>query len=63
MEEKREKQSRRSRLGDQLRRRGFDRTSYDRSEGAYHVSCTQCEALVINGYACHETGCPNKRRS
>lgn len=23
-----------------------------------HVACSQCEALVINGVACHETGCP-----
>jgi hypothetical protein len=21
--------------------------------------CNQCEALVINGVLCHETGCPN----
>ena len=26
------------------------------------VSCTQCEALVINGVPCHETGCPNMKR-
>jgi hypothetical protein len=25
------------------------------------VRCTQCEALVINGVACHERGCPNDR--
>ena len=25
------------------------------------VSCTQCEALVINGVPCHETGCPNMK--
>lgn len=22
-------------------------------------TCDQCEALVINGVFCHETGCPN----
>ena len=22
--------------------------------------CTQCEALMINGVYCHETGCPNQ---
>mgnify|MGYP001615430179 CR=1 FL=1 len=22
-------------------------------------SCDQCEACMINGYYCHETGCPN----
>jgi hypothetical protein len=24
-----------------------------------HMQCNQCEALVINGTFCHETGCPN----
>lgn len=23
------------------------------------AKCSQCEALVINGIFCHETGCPN----
>lgn len=26
------------------------------------VHCPQCEALVIQGVACHETGCPLSRR-
>jgi hypothetical protein len=26
------------------------------------VKCDQCEALVINGVACHEAGCPNHRK-
>ena len=52
----------RNRLGDRLRARGFDRTTYDRSEGVHRVRCSQCEAMVINGVACHETGCPNARR-
>jgi hypothetical protein len=43
----------------QLRRDGFDRTTYDRAEKAYTPRCSQCEVLVINGIACHETGCPN----
>ena len=25
-------------------------------------SCNQCEALMINGVFCHETGCPNIER-
>lgn len=25
-----------------------------------HVSCDQCAAIAINGFPCHETGCPNK---
>jgi hypothetical protein len=24
--------------------------------------CDQCEALVINGFYCHETGCPNTHK-
>ena len=39
--------------------RGFD-MSY-RSAGAVHVACGQCEALVMNGLATHESGCPNAR--
>jgi hypothetical protein len=31
---------------------------FDISEGR-HVRCSQCQAMVINGHACHETGCPN----
>ena len=25
--------------------------------------CPQCEALMINGVYCHETGCPDKWRN
>jgi len=28
----------------------------------YRVSCTQCQALCINGVATHEQGCPNAKR-
>ena len=49
-----------------LKAEGFDlsRPIYDDATqtiqtGAY-VGCSQCEALVINGLACHETGCPNQ---
>ncbi len=45
-----------------LRRRGFDKSEYNRSSGRHHVRCSQCEALVINGMACHETGCPNEKK-
>lgn len=24
--------------------------------------CDQCEAVVINGVFCHETGCPNTKK-
>lgn len=26
------------------------------------IRCTNCEALVINGLPCHETGCPASKR-
>lgn len=25
--------------------------------------CDQCEALMINGVFCHETGCPNSKKT
>jgi hypothetical protein len=40
---------------------GFDKTTYNRKTGHYHVACSQCEAIVINGVACHEKGCPNAK--
>lgn len=49
-------------LGVLLRRQGFDLTAYDRSTGYCQPRCSQCEALVINGTACHEHGCPNSRQ-
>lgn len=49
-------------LGQQLRRDGFDRSRYDPDDGRYWVRCSQCQALVINGVPCHETGCPNVRK-
>ncbi len=39
---------------------GFDQCRMTLNRPAtIRVSCSQCEALVINGIACHETGCPN----
>lgn len=38
--------------------RGFDDTYIIRG-GMIRPKCSQCEALVINGIACHETECPN----
>jgi hypothetical protein len=40
---------------------GFDR-SYTKDK-IIHVKCSQCEAMVINGVACHETGCPNAKKN
>ena len=56
-----DKKPKKSNLGKKLRARGFDLTRYDRSTGYYSPRCSQCEALVINGTACHERGCPNGR--
>lgn len=41
---------------------GFDRTTYDSDAGTIRVRCSQCEALVVNGVPCHETGCRNATR-
>lgn len=27
------------------------------------MRCNQCEAAMINGVFCHETGCPNSRKT
>lgn len=40
---------------------GFD-ASHRADEGGVWVGCHRCEALVINGVATHERGCPNAGR-
>lgn len=35
--------------------------SKDHPAISVYPSCSQCETIVINGLACHETGCPNTR--
>lgn len=48
--------------------RGFDRSEpigrddSGRFTKGVRVRCSQCEAAVINGIACHETRCPNELR-
>lgn len=49
-------------LAQRLRERGFDQSEYDRSSGHTRVKCSQCQALVINGIATHERGCPNDKK-
>ena len=44
-----------------LRARGFDRSEAVPFTGAAWARCSQCEALVINGIATHETGCVNTK--
>ena len=36
---------------------GFNETYIQ--DGFVYVVCSQCEALVVNGIAIHEHGCPN----
>lgn len=38
---------------------GFD-LSYDDGDGYSRLWCSQCDALVISGHPCHESGCPNE---
>lgn len=44
-----------------LTRAGFDKCTPS-EEGGVIVGCSQCEALVINGIATHETSCINYGR-
>jgi hypothetical protein len=54
-----EKARRRVRV--RLKRRGFDLTKSFR-DGTVKPGCSQCQALCIQGTACHEIGCPNNKR-
>jgi hypothetical protein len=38
---------------------GFDESTRNK-RGSVTVRCSQCEAVAINGTACHEHGCPNR---
>lgn len=42
-----------------LRAQGFDQSESVPFTKMYKVRCSQCNALVINGVATHETGCSN----
>lgn len=44
-----------------LKRRGFDLTTSQKC-GTVRPKCSQCQAMVIQGLACHETGCPNNKK-
>lgn len=39
--------------------RGFDRCKHVGVGKGIRVGCSQCQAICVNGVACHETGCPN----
>ena len=47
-------------LAMKLRVKGFDQ-SFAGDDGV-NLVCSQCVAVAINGYPCHETRCPNKVR-
>jgi hypothetical protein len=55
-----QKQSKSGRLLAGVQAQGFDQSVI--SGRAVCVRCSQCEALVINGVATHETGCPNAKQ-
>lgn len=40
---------------------GFDRCR-ESGRDTIRIGCSQCDAVAINGTACHETGCPNQTR-
>lgn len=44
---------------DLLRARGFNGSKHIPFTKQYRVRCDSCEPLVIQGTACHETGCPD----
>lgn len=45
-----------------LRDAGFDDSEAIPFEHKWRVRCSQCAALVVNGYPTHERGCPNVPR-
>lgn len=44
-----------------LRALGFTESTHIPFTKQYRVRCDSCQALCINGYPCHETGCPNEK--
>ncbi len=44
---------------EQLISLGFDETT--KSDKRIQLRCSQCNAVFINGVACHETTCPNQK--
>ena len=47
----------------ELRRQGFNLTTFDRSTGHFRIGCDGCAAVVINQTPCHEHGCWRSRRA
>jgi hypothetical protein len=44
-----------------LRDGGFDQSYAIPFQHAWHIGCSECQALAVNGVATHESGCPNRR--
>jgi hypothetical protein len=44
-----------------LRLLGFDLSSHVSFTKQFHVACSECDALVINGHPSHENRCPNAK--
>ena len=44
-----------------LKAQGFDKSHHVPFTSFFHLGCSQCESLVINGFPTHEHGCPNQR--
>lgn len=42
-----------------LMARGFDTSTLSGID--IKVGCSQCAVMIINGWPCHETGCPNQK--
>jgi hypothetical protein len=51
-----------AKMAAKLRRRGFDKTKVWPGDDYATIGCSQCNAVAIQGLACHELGCPNERR-
>jgi hypothetical protein len=45
---------------ERLHAMGFDRSEPVPFTRTFHVRCSRCAALVINGFPVHERGCPNE---
>lgn len=44
-----------------LRQLGFDESMHIPFSRRYRVRCSCCEALCVNGFPTHETGCPHRK--
>ncbi len=46
-----------------LEKRGLVLVAGDQFAYRHPIHCDQCQMLAINGHNCHETGCPNSRKT